>query len=440
MSRLLIRLSFLIWLSLVMFLVSVYVTHRSTSTTLSIQKYKRPIYVFTRIFKVQFPSSKFHQDCKMIRRQYKRLADQNGSSFTEYFLDPNGLNVNYEWAEKAFHDILYGDNPLESMLEMISGVRSTMPNNGIFVYMNNFCFDLVQTTQLQAVSANDIGLYCLTGMTKGHCNDDFFAFNYKTAQIMRRKLLNMKFKTTDTYFKLLVEAMNTTKSWEDKPCEPSSIVSDFFKFSSSTKPSKSNEIGPVVSLKLDNLIRYSNLSDASARFNPKSKIQALQPLYVADEEQEKIKYLTRPKSCNTGELTVFVKCARFDEFERNWARNYTTEMAKIGKFDFDLIFLLGNGDDLYIDVLQKEASKYGDLLIGDFIDSYDNLPIKTYLGYQFYAEECTNKKYVVFQDSDAFTLLDVLMEDFQLDKGLLSILEKKSIKIIQKKTETPDHG
>ena len=355
----------------------------------------------------------------MVRRQYKRLADHNGSSFTEYFLDPNGLNVKYEWADATFKDIIYGDNPLESMLEMISGVRSTMPNDGIFVYMNNFCFDLVHTAQLQAVLANDTGLYCLMGTTDGRCNDDYFAFSYKTAQIMRRKLLNMKDQTNDTHYNLLVKAINTTKSWEDKPCEPSSIVSDFFQFSSSIKTIKPNPIGPVVSLKLDNFTHYSNLTEASARFNPKPKIRELQPLFVPDEEQENIKYLIRPNACNTGELTVFVKCARFDKFEREWTRNYTIEMAKIGKFEFDLIFLLGDGDDAYTDGLQKEAHKYGDLLIGDFIDSYDNLPIKTYLGYQFYAEECTNKKYVVFQDSDAFTLLDVLMEDFKLDKGWL---------------------
>ena len=266
MHRLLIRLSILLWLCIVTFLVSVYVTHRSARTTQSIKDYKRPIYVFTRIFKVQFPASKFHQDCKMVRRQYKRLADHNGSSFTEYFLDPNGLNVKYEWAEATFKDIVYGDNPLESMLEMISGVRSTMPNDGIFVYMNNFCFDLVHTAQLQAVLANDTGLYCLMGTTDGRCNDDYFAFSYKTAQIMRRKLLNMKDQTNDTHYNLLVKAINTTKSWEDKPCEPSSIVSDFFQFSSSIKTIKPNPIGPVLSLKLHNFTYYSNLTEASVRF------------------------------------------------------------------------------------------------------------------------------------------------------------------------------
>ena len=50
-------------------------------------------------------------------------------------------------------------------------------------------------------------------------------------------------------------------------------------------------------------------------------------------------------------------------------------------FDFDLIFLLGDGDTLS-DSIISEAEKYNDILIGSFIDNYENLPIKTYLGFQ----------------------------------------------------------
>ena len=66
--------------------------------------------------------------------------------------------------------------------------------------------------------------------------------------------------------------------------------------------------------------------------------------------------------------------------------------------------------------MNQEADDYNDILIGGFIDTYDNLPIKTYLGYQYFAEFCSTKKYVIFQDSDAFTLLDEIMVDFRLDE------------------------
>ena len=55
------------------------------------------------------------------------------------------------------------------------------------------------------------------------------------------------------------------------------------------------------------------------------------------------------------------------------------------KYEYDLIFLLGNGPTL-IDEIEKEAQREDDILIGGFIDNYENLPIKTYLGYQYFAE------------------------------------------------------
>lgn len=55
------------------------------------------------------------------------------------------------------------------------------------------------------------------------------------------------------------------------------------------------------------------------------------------------------------------------------------------KYEYDLIFLLGNGQTL-VEEIEEEAQREDDILIGGFIDNYENLPIKTYLGYQYFAE------------------------------------------------------
>ena len=48
------------------------------------------------------------------------------------------------------------------------------------------------------------------------------------------------------------------------------------------------------------------------------------------------------------------------------------------------------------DEINLEARKYDDLVIGDFVDTYENLPLKTFLGFQFFAGFCYGNK-VQFQ-------------------------------------------
>ena len=54
-------------------------------------------------------------------------------------------------------------------------------------------------------------------------------------------------------------------------------------------------------------------------------------------------------------------------------------------------------------MIQTERVEHNDLIVGDFEDNYENLPIKTFLGYQFLYERCWNKyEFVTFSDDDAF--------------------------------------
>ena len=63
------------------------------------------------------------------------------------------------------------------------------------------------------------------------------------------------------------------------------------------------------------------------------------------------------------------------------------------------------------DDLQAEIAKHDDLVIGDFLDTYENLPVKTFLGYKFLAEQCNGQyDYVTFTDDDALLDLKKLVE------------------------------
>ena len=108
-----------------------------------------------------------------------------------------------------------------------------------------------------------------------------------------------------------------------------------------------------------------------------------------------------------------------------------------------MYFLLGKGPDnnstenLTIKKgILEEYQKFDDIVIGnilsiknqvknnsgDFYDTYENLPLKTHLGYQFYHDHCENHAGTVqFIDDDTFVLFNE-MEKILVDpsQGRLS--------------------
>ena len=44
---------------------------------------------------------------------------------------------------------------------------------------------------------------------------------------------------------------------------------------------------------------------------------------------------------------------------------------------------------------------YSDIVIGDFVDEYANLPYKTFLGFHFFIDHCPDSQIAIFQDDDA---------------------------------------
>lgn len=67
----------------------------------------------------------------------------------------------------------------------------------------------------------------------------------------------------------------------------------------------------------------------------------------------------------------------------------------------------------------SEWQTFDDIIIGDFYDTYENLPLKTYLGYQFYTDHCQNHAGLVqFIDDDTFVRFDemekILMDSEQV--------------------------
>ncbi|NXQ31487.1 B3GT2 galactosyltransferase, partial [Alaudala cheleensis] len=59
-------------------------------------------------------------------------------------------------------------------------------------------------------------------------------------------------------------------------------------------------------------------------------------------------------------------------------------------------------------VLQEEDEAHGDLLQQDFLDTYNNLTLKTLMGLEWVTRFCPNATYVMKADSDVFLNLEFL--------------------------------
>ena len=71
-----------------------------------------------------------------------------------------------------------------------------------------------------------------------------------------------------------------------------------------------------------------------------------------------------------------------------------------------LVFLLAKSKDVRVEMnIDRENARYGDIVKEDFMDSYDNLTLKTLMGIQWASNFCSQARYVLKIDSD--TLLNV---------------------------------
>ncbi|XP_042316559.1 UDP-GalNAc:beta-1,3-N-acetylgalactosaminyltransferase 1 [Sceloporus undulatus] len=69
------------------------------------------------------------------------------------------------------------------------------------------------------------------------------------------------------------------------------------------------------------------------------------------------------------------------------------------------LFLLGKGtesDDNAALSIEDESILYGDIIQQDFLDTYDNLTLKTIMGFRWVTEFCLSAQYVMKTDADVF--------------------------------------
>ncbi|XP_046352582.2 beta-1,3-galactosyltransferase 5-like [Haliotis rufescens] len=88
-----------------------------------------------------------------------------------------------------------------------------------------------------------------------------------------------------------------------------------------------------------------------------------------------------------------------------------------------VIFLLGRTSDIRHQVnLHAESNIHGDILQGNFIDSYENLTLKVLAGLHYVAEYHPGTQYVLKADEDTFTDVDLVVRLLKTLQPLNSVL------------------
>ena len=127
------------------------------------------------------------------------------------------------------------------------------------------------------------------------------------------------------------------------------------------------------------------------------------PSFTNEQSDEKSTLLrVKPKWVPDREtIPIFVETAPGNsEFRQLIRQNLKIQIDKNPDLaQYRLYFLLGKADHKH---LIDEIRKYDDIIVGNFHDSYANLPYKTMLGYEYLSKYFAVNQWAIFHDDDAF--------------------------------------
>ena len=120
---------------------------------------------------------------------------------------------------------------------------------------------------------------------------------------------------------------------------------------------------------------------------------------------------------NNEDITiVFVICTRPDNFvarevlRKTWLNSL---IGNKGKLRYTFLIGMKTGSEEYKRQLKTESDTYRDILQESFIDSYDNLTLKTVMGFKWASKYCPSAKYVMKVDDDVYVNIDNLLKSLE---------------------------
>ena len=172
----------------------------------------------------------------------------------------------------------------------------------------------------------------------------------------------------------------------------------------------------------------------------KTKVQSRPHLYKLDNSAGILKSYTKrphfkrltnistnslfqPKQCNSSEvLLIICVISTRDNFANRRAIRET--WGSFTNRSIHMIFALGSSkpsEDVAVQAsIQEEFEKHGDIIQGNFVDSYKNLTIKSIFAIKWITKYCSDAKFFLKADDDAYVNVPLLL------KTLLQLEEDNS--------------
>ncbi|KAJ8039144.1 Beta-1,3-galactosyltransferase 1 [Holothuria leucospilota] len=118
--------------------------------------------------------------------------------------------------------------------------------------------------------------------------------------------------------------------------------------------------------------------------------------------------INEPNRCNPTEeksaplfLLVLMHSASGNFEQRERHRFSCLKVSEVSGKGTASLFLLGeSGDETVNSRIKEESGKYKDIIMGNFLDSYQNLTLKTLMGLKWASAFCPLSKYVMKADDD----------------------------------------
>ncbi|XP_033099677.1 beta-1,3-galactosyltransferase 5-like [Anneissia japonica] len=151
------------------------------------------------------------------------------------------------------------------------------------------------------------------------------------------------------------------------------------------------------------------------RTNQSIKITRTKPLYPTDQVNDfNIAYIIPNENACKGDPEVFVVAMMLNQHTdytyRRFVREYSGKARVVNDKRIQHIFLLGKTNNETLQQrTEQESNTFGDIVQGDFLDTYGNLTLKTLMGFQWIRDFCSEATFVLKVDSDIIVNYNALI-------------------------------